>query len=68
MRGMTGNALTFRKGLMLDGAAGLQVGRLVAFFAKFGALLSDGKGVLSCRRVVAFCTIQRGHRVVRTGF
>jgi len=44
MRGMAGNALSFRKGLMLDGAAGLQVGRLVAFLAKFGTLLSGGKG------------------------
>ena len=62
MRGMTGNALSFRKGLMLDGTAGLEIGRLVAFLAKFGALLSVGKGVLGCSRVVAFCTIQLGHR------
>ena len=47
MRGMTGSALSFRKRLMFNGAAGLQIGRVVAFLAKLGTLLSGGKGVLS---------------------
>ena len=68
MRGMTGKALSFRKRLMLDGAAGLQIGRLVAFLAKSGTCLCGSKGLLRCRRVVTLFTIQLGHRGVGTGF
>ena len=66
--GMAGNAFSFRKGLMLDGTASLQIGDLVAFLAKLGAFLSGGKWVWRFSRIMAFYTIKLDHRRVRAGF
>ena len=65
---MTGKAFSFLKGLMLNGAAGLQIGRLVAVFAKLGAFLPGAKGVLGRGPIVAFFTIKLDYRGVRAGF
>ena len=68
MGGMAGHAFSLSKGLVLDGTAGLQIGGLVAFLAKFGTFLPGCERALRCRRMVAFFTIKLGHRGVRAGF